>query len=139
VWGTLWSVVGATLGAIAAFAMARFLMGDWAERRWGRHSALQKLKGMIRGNMFHCVLVMRLNPIAPFNLLNFLFGLTPIDLKPYALGTCLGITPGTLAYTWLGASGARAWRGDGLLQLFLALGLLAGLTLLPIVLKGRRT
>jgi uncharacterized membrane protein YdjX (TVP38/TMEM64 family) len=138
IWGTVWSVVGATLGAIAAFAIARFLMRDWVERWLGHHPLMQKLNQMVSRNMLHCVLTLRFTPISPFNLVNFLFGLTPIELKPYVTGTFFGIIPGTLAYTWLGASGARALRGDGVIQLVLALSLLAILSAMPIWAKRLR-
>jgi uncharacterized membrane protein YdjX (TVP38/TMEM64 family) len=138
IWGTVWSVVGATLGAIAAFVIARSLMRDWVERRLGHHPLMQKLNHMVSGNMLHCVLTLRFTPISPFNLVNFLFGLTPIALKPYATGTFLGIIPGTMAYTWLGASGARALRGDGFVQLILALSLLAILSATPVLAKRFR-
>jgi uncharacterized membrane protein YdjX (TVP38/TMEM64 family) len=137
-WGSIASVVGATLGAIAAFYIARCLMRDWVEQRFGHHSALKKLNQMVRGNRLNCVLSVRFTPISPFNLVNFLFGLTTIDLKSYALGTLLGIIPGTIAYTWLGASGSRALRGEGFVQLLLALSLLALLSLMPVILKARR-
>jgi uncharacterized membrane protein YdjX (TVP38/TMEM64 family) len=138
VWGTIGSVVGATLGAILAFSIARFLMREWVEQRFGHHPALKKLNQMVGCNRFNCVLSLRFTPISPFNLVNFLFGLTPIDLKSYAIGTFIGIIPGTIAYTWVGASGARALRGEGTVPLLLALSLLALLSLLPIMLKARR-
>jgi uncharacterized membrane protein YdjX (TVP38/TMEM64 family) len=138
VWGSIASVVGATLGAIAAFYIARGLMHGWVEQRFGHHPALKKLNQMVRGNRFNCVLSVRFTPISPFNLVNFLFGLTAIDLKSYALGTFIGIIPGTIAYTWVGASGSRALQGEGMVQLLLALSLLALLSLMPVMFKARR-
>jgi uncharacterized membrane protein YdjX (TVP38/TMEM64 family) len=131
-WGTVWSVMGATLGAIAAFSLARFLLRDWVERCWGHHAAFKKLTGMLQGNMFQSVLTIRFTPISPFNLVNFLLGITPIRLSSYAAGTLIGIVPGTAVYTWLGASGAKALHGEGYLSLVLALGVLGLLSLLPI-------
>jgi uncharacterized membrane protein YdjX (TVP38/TMEM64 family) len=138
VWGTVWSVIGATLGAIAAFYVARCLMRNWIERRFGHHRLLKKLNGMVSQNTLGCVLTIRFTPISPFNVVNFLFGLTPIDLKSYAIGTLIGIIPGTLAYTWLGVSGAKALRGEGITQLFLALGILAILSGLPLALRRKK-
>ena len=66
-------------------------------------------------------------------MVNFLFGLTSVDLKSYAVGTFLGIIPGTLAYTWLGVTGREALDGKSLIPLFLALSLLVLLSLLPIL------
>ena len=58
------------------------------------------------------VLVIRLAPISPFNIVNFLFGLTSIHWLSYTLGTFIGIIPGTFAYTWLGVSGIQALSGS---------------------------
>lgn len=132
-WGTIWSLIGATAGAAGAFWLARYLLHDWAERRFGHHPTLNRLKQMISHQPFHFVLSVRLNPISPFSLVNFLFGLTPVGLKTYTVSTCLGIAPGTFAYAWLGASGKQAWQGGDQLPLVLALSLLAGLSLLPLL------
>jgi uncharacterized membrane protein YdjX (TVP38/TMEM64 family) len=131
VWGTLWSTIGATLGAIAAFYVARFLMRDWIERRFGHHKVMQRLNRAVQHHNLSCVLAIRFAPISPFNVVNFWFGLTPIRLKPYAIGTFVGIIPGTAAYTWLGASGMKVFHGEGWVELTGALSVLALLSLLP--------
>lgn len=138
VWGTLWSTIGATLGAIAAFYLARCLMRDWVERRFGHHSALQRLNRMVQCHDLSCVLAVRFAPISPFNVVNFWFGLTPIPLKPYAIGTFVGIIPGTAAYSWLGASGMKIFHGEGWRELAGALTALALLSVLPIWLRRSR-
>ena len=140
-WGTLWSVVGATLGAIGAFWLARYLLRDWAKGRFRRHQALVSFHQAVLHKPLAFVLAVRFAPISPFNVVNFLFGLTPIDLRHYATGTFFGIIPGTLAYTWLGVTGEEALQGGDHLPFFLALGMLSLLSLLPICLKkagGRR-
>ena len=137
-WGTVWSVIGATLGAIAAFWVVRYLLHDFFEHRFGHHPALKRLKSIIHHHALHCVLTIRFMPISPFNLVNFLFGLTPIGLKPYIIGTVLGIIPGTAIYTWIGMSGAKALHGDGVAELLIALAALAFLAALPILVKRSR-
>ena len=107
-WGTLWSVIGATLGAIAAFALARYFFYDWFCQRFQHKPLLQKINRALTRNALSCVLTIRFSPISPFNVVNFAFGLTPIPLSQYALGTLVGIVPGTLIYTWLGVSGTNA-------------------------------
>lgn len=136
-WGTVWSAIGATLGAVGAFWLARYLLHGWAERRFGHHPLLQRLQRAIAHNPLSFVLAVRFTPISPFSLVNFLFGLTPIDLKTYTVGTFLGILPLTVAYTWLGVAGQTALQGGDRLPFFLALGALAVLALLPIL--TRRT
>lgn len=134
-WGTFWSVVGATLGAIGAFWVARYLLRDWAEQWFGRHKALQQFNQAVRHKPLNFVLAVRFAPICPFNLVNFLFGLTPISSVDYAIGTFFGIIPGTVAYTWLGVAGEIAIQGGDRLAFFLALGFLTLLSVLPILAK----
>lgn len=136
-WGAIGSVVGATLGAIAAFWITRYLMRDWAERKFGRHRALIRFNRAIAKNPLQFVLAVRLAPIFPFNLANFLFGLTPVGLKPYAIGTFFGIIPGTLTYTWLGIAGSRALRGGDRWSFILSAIVVLGFFLFPLVFRKR--
>jgi uncharacterized membrane protein YdjX (TVP38/TMEM64 family) len=139
VWGTLWSVIGATLGAIAAFLLARYLLRDWFALRLGHHPLLKRLNRVLCQNSLSCVLMVRFTPISPFNIINFLLGLTPIDIRPYTIGTILGIIPGTAVYSWVGASGVRAIRGQGVVPLFAAMMILAILSLVPMGLRYYKT
>lgn len=133
--GTLWSVIGATLGAILAFGLARTLLHDRILRRFGRSNLLMGLNRSMSHSPFLFVLAIRLAPISPFNVINFLFGLTPIPLLPYSLGTFLGIIPGTFAYTWVVVSGDQALHGAGWGHLIMALSLLLSLILIPMGLR----
>lgn len=135
VWGTLWSLIGATLGAIAAFTLARTLLHDWAIRRFGHRPLFQKINKITHADALPCVLMVRFAPISPFNLVNFLFGLTKVPLSAYSFGTFVGIIPGTMAYTWLGVTGVEALQGDGTRSLLLCLSVLALLSALPLLLK----
>ncbi|WP_008314026.1 TVP38/TMEM64 family protein [Leptolyngbya sp. PCC 6406] len=134
-WGSLWSLLGATAGAIAAFWLARYLLQDWFRHRFQRHSLLSQIDRLMDTHAINCVLAVRFSPLSPFNLVNFLFGLTSVPVTTYALGTFIGITPGTIAYTWLGMAGLDAIAGRGLWQLGLALGFLTLLSLLPLWLQ----
>ncbi|MBF2087555.1 MAG: TVP38/TMEM64 family protein [Synechococcales cyanobacterium K44_A2020_017] len=136
-WGTVWSVMGATLGAIAAFWVARYLLRDSLMRRVGQHKLLTWFDRLSDRQALSCVLALRLTPISPFCLVNFLLGLTPLSLKPYAFGTLIGIIPGTLAYTWLGVTGHTALEGGSLRPFIAALVALAGLSLLPLWMQRR--
>ena len=137
VWGTFWSVVGATLGAIGAFGVARYLLRNWAVRRFGHHKALVRFNQAVMDKPLAFVLSVRFAPISPFNVVNFLFGLTPISWVDYAVGTFFGIMPGTLAYAWLGVAGKEALRGGDRLPFFIALGFLTLLSVLPLVMKKK--
>lgn len=137
-WGTFWSVIGATLGAIGAFWTARYLVRDSIERHFSKNPALNKFKRAVSERPFSFVLAVRFAPISPFNAVNFLFGLTPIHWFPYSLGTFIGIIPGTFAYTWLGVSGNRALQEGDRLPFFLTLILLTLLSILPIYARNKK-
>jgi uncharacterized membrane protein YdjX (TVP38/TMEM64 family) len=138
VWGTIWSTIAATLGAIAALVITRYVFKDWAIATFGTHKLLNKFNRSIDRNPFNLVLALRFAPIAPFNLINFLLALTPIDLKIYTFATFIGVIPGTLAYTWLGFSGQAALQGSDRLQFVLASIFLVLLSVLPLAIKRWR-
>lgn len=133
VWGTVWSLLGATFGAIGAFLLARSLLHRWFTRQFGHLALLKRLNRAIADHPFALVLASRFTPLSPFSLLNFLFGLTQIDLKTYTWGTFLGLIPLTFAYSWLGITGHTALNGGDRIPVVLALTLLASLSLLPMM------
>lgn len=135
VFGTIWTVIGATLGASGAFLIARFLAGDWARQQFEKGDRLRQLQQGIEQNGFWFVLSIRLSPIFPFIAVNYLLGLTPIGLAAYILATLIGIVPGTFAYAWLGYGGLETATGGAPSPLLGGLAVLALLSLLPIVWK----
>ena len=131
VWGTLYNLTGATLGATLAFLIARYLASDWVERKTG--GRLQQLKQGVEGEGWRFVAFVRLVPLFPFNLLNYALGLTRIKLSHYLIASYVCMFPGALAYTYLGYAGREAVAGgEGLIQkAMLALALLALVAFLP--------
>ena len=131
VWGTLWNLTGATLGATLAFLVARYLAGDWVERRAG--GLLKRLIDGVDAEGWRFVAFVRLVPLFPFNLSNYVLGLTRIPIHHYVIATFVCMAPGAAAYTWLGHAGRGALGGEtGAVRYgLLALGLLAAIALLP--------
>lgn len=109
-WGTLWNLVGGTLGATIAFLAARFIAGDWIAARAG--ARLKTLVSGVEAEGWRFVALTRLVPIVPFNVLNYVLGLTRIPLSQYLLATLVCMAPGALAYAWLGYAGRAAVSGD---------------------------
>lgn len=95
--------VGALLGAAAAFVIGRMLGREAVERLTGARVARLDAALVHRG--FLAVLGARLVPIIPFTLINYGSGLTAVRPRDYALGTAVGILPGSAAYVALGAFG----------------------------------
>jgi len=137
--GTLLSAIGATIGALGAFLTARYLIGDWFETKFQNHRLLTYLNQAVQHNPLQFVLTIRFIPITPFNLINFLFGLTSIHWLPYTVATFFGILPGTFAYTWLGVSGMDALQGRDRVSFFFALALLALLSAIPLFFKNKQS
>lgn len=98
--GTLLSLLGATAGAVAAFALARRLRlaPPAADGR------LAAIDAWIAERGFWAVLYARLVPVVPFNVLNYAAGLTRVSAGAYVAATAIGIVPGTFAYAALGGS-----------------------------------
>ncbi|HEV8694169.1 MAG TPA: TVP38/TMEM64 family protein [Lysobacter sp.] len=138
VWGTLYSLTGATLGATLAFLVARYLASDWVARKAG--GRLKQLIEGVEAEGWRFVAFVRLVPLFPFNLLNYALGLTRIRLSHYILATCICMLPGGLAYTYLGYAGREAVAGSegSIRNGLLALGLLALIVFLPRLIRRLR-
>ncbi len=94
---------GAMLGAAVAFVLGRALGRDAVERYTG--SRVAQLDDLVRRRGFLAIIGVRLIPIIPFTAVNYGAGLTAVRRRDYALGTALGIVPGTAAYVAIGAFG----------------------------------
>ncbi|MBF2073692.1 MAG: TVP38/TMEM64 family protein [Synechococcales cyanobacterium C42_A2020_086] len=99
--GTLYALIGATLGATLAFLVGRYGARDWVAQKVAENPKFQAIDDAVRQSGFQIVLLTRLSPIFPFNLLNYAYGITGVSLRDYVLG-CLGMIPGTLLYVYLG-------------------------------------
>ena len=100
--GTLVVNVGATIGATLAFLVARFLLRDWVEKKFGEK--LQPFNEGFSKNAINYMLFLRLVPVFPFFLINLLAGLTQVRLPVYFFGTMFGILPGTFVYANAGSN-----------------------------------
>ncbi|MFY9973504.1 MAG: TVP38/TMEM64 family protein [Chromatiaceae bacterium] len=129
--GTLFNLVGATLGAGLAFLVARYLAGDWVQAR--AKGLLARLVQGVEAEGWRFVAFTRLVPLFPFNLLNYVLGLTRIPFLHYLFATLVFMLPGAVAYTYLGYAGREAIAGgQDLIQKGLtALALLAVAAFLP--------
>lgn len=119
--GTLYVMVGATMGLTLAFLVARYaargLVASWVEE----NERLQRLDGEVERQGWRILVITRLVPLFPFNLQNYAYGLTKIGLGTYVLVSAICITPGVIAYTFAGGS---VTSGD-LTRTFIYLGIAA--------------
>ena len=129
--GALWSLLGATLGAVAAFLVSRRLLSRWARERSGK--LLARIISGVDASGWRFVALLRLVPLVPFNAANYALGLTRIGIIPYTLATLVCMVPAAFACALLGQGGMEATRGhEGAVQpIVLGLAILSGVALLP--------
>jgi uncharacterized membrane protein YdjX (TVP38/TMEM64 family) len=130
--GTLYVFVAALIGSCAAFLVARYLARGAVERRIADNPRFAAIDRAIGAEGRKIVLLLRLSPAFPFNLLNYALGLTRVRFGDYAVAA-IGMLPGTLLYVYLGrvvgdlaklAGGVRPEHGAGQ-SLLLGIGLVA--------------
>jgi len=99
---------GATLGASLAFLVARFVARDKIEAIAKRNDTFRKIDKAIGEKGAKLIFLLRLSPVIPFNLSNYLYGLTAVKFCPYVLASWLGMMPGTFLYVYIGAASKAA-------------------------------
>jgi uncharacterized membrane protein YdjX (TVP38/TMEM64 family) len=102
VWGSLYVFIGATLGATAAFLVGRYLARGWVADKIADNKKFAAIDQAVGREGLKIVLLTRLSPIFPFNLLNYAFGITGVSLKDYFIGS-VGMIPGTIMYVYIGS------------------------------------
>ncbi len=104
--GTLYVVIGTTLGAMIAFLIARHLFGERAARFVRRHARLKLISEELTPRGWKIVMLTRLVPFFPFKLSNYFFGLTAFSLRGFTGGTFVGVIPFSLHNVYLGSIAA---------------------------------
>ncbi|PSB03097.1 TVP38/TMEM64 family protein [Merismopedia glauca] len=101
-WGSIYVSISAIIGAIVAFTIGRYISRDWVAKQMAQHPKFKAIEEAVSRSGIKIVLLTRLCPIFPFNLLNYAFGVTQVSLRDYVLGS-LGMIPGTVMYVYLGS------------------------------------
>jgi uncharacterized membrane protein YdjX (TVP38/TMEM64 family) len=101
--GTLAVVAGSLLGVTAAFFLGRTLARGWVERKIAGSPRFRAIDAAVAREGFKIVLLTRLSPVFPFNLLNYAFGVTRVSFRDYFFASWIGMFPGTVLYVYLGS------------------------------------
>jgi uncharacterized membrane protein YdjX (TVP38/TMEM64 family) len=141
--GTIFTLIGATVGATLLFVFARTMMGDNAMSHFGKTGA--KLACAIRANAWTYLLVLRLLPLFPFFLVNVIPAFAGVKLSTFVITTFFGIIPATIVFSLSGAGlGDVLDQGSSVTiesivtpEIMAALGGLALLALIAIPLKRK--
>ena len=103
--GTAMVSVSATLAATASFLIARYALRDRIGAVAEKYPKWRAIDDAVGEDSFRVVALLRLSPLLPFALSNYLYGLTSVKLRPYVLASWLGMLPGTFAYVSAGSVG----------------------------------
>ena len=101
-WGSLYVFLAATSGAIFSFLIGRYVARGWVTQQIQGNQPFQAIDAAVAKEGLKIVLLTRLSPIFPFNLLNYGLGVTRVSLKDYAIGS-IGMIPGTVMYVYIGS------------------------------------
>ncbi|KAN0007190.1 hypothetical protein ACTFIU_000384 [Dictyostelium citrinum] len=101
--GSISTVVGCDLGAVLAFFIGRNLTKEWTESRMQTHPKYGQISSAVSKNGLLIIFLLRLSPIIPFGMCNYLFSATNIPFSKYWISTTLGLLPFTILYTYLGS------------------------------------
>jgi uncharacterized membrane protein YdjX (TVP38/TMEM64 family) len=98
----VYSLIGGTVGSTAAFLLGRYTARDSIARRLASMPRLRAVERAVSVEGRRVVLLLRLSPIAPFNFLNYVLGLTTISVSDFVIAS-VGMIPSTLIYAYSGA------------------------------------
>lgn len=113
--GTLYVVIGATIGAIGVFLAAKYAFGDVLRAKAG--PAIKRMEAGFRENELSYLLILRLVPLFPFWLVNLVPAFLGVSLRTYTIGTLLGIIPGAFVYSLVGDGAGAVLDAGGDLNL----------------------
>ncbi|MGH9766142.1 MAG: TVP38/TMEM64 family protein, partial [Blastocatellia bacterium] len=142
--GAITVIIGANLGALCSFLLARGFLREKVERWAEANPRFAALDAAIGREGFKMVLLSRLSPVFPFTLLNYFLGLTRVRTGSYVIANLIGMLPGTFLYIYLGATARDALIGgsDALTgapgALVKAAGLLATIAVVALVTRAAR-
>jgi uncharacterized membrane protein YdjX (TVP38/TMEM64 family) len=141
--GTVYSLIGATLGAVAAFALAR---SGLAQRISQRNPLFRRLQVGFQRDALEYVVALRLLPVMPFGIIHVAAAVFGVPLGIFTLGTILGMIPCVLIYAALGADVDRIAAAGGRIdaatltdsRVLVPLFALAALALVPVAIRRIR-
>ena len=109
--GSLSVFIGASLGSIAAFLMARYFFRDAVGRLSTKYATFQALDRAFESKGLRIMILLRLSPIIPFNAINYVAGVTTLKFWHFVIAL-IAILPGTALYVFLGASAGSLMETD---------------------------
>ena len=133
--GTLATVVSATVGACIPFLLARLLGRGMMGKLMKKHPTADRCDRFAGRNGLWVVLTMRLIPIVPWDLVNYLSGLCGIRFRDYLVASIIGTIPASFTYNLIGASLGKPIDKT---PIFIVSGLLSAVAIVFALIRKRR-
>jgi len=105
--------IASTIGACLAFILGKTFLRTWVEETIKDYPVFNAIDGAIAKRGLMMVLLLRLSPIIPFNILNYGLSVTSISLSGYFFGSWVGMAPGTFMYIYIAWAAAHAISTGG--------------------------
>jgi uncharacterized membrane protein YdjX (TVP38/TMEM64 family) len=102
--GTLYTALGATIGAVAAFLAGKYVARDMVQSLIQKNPKLKKIDEGVQKEGWRFVMLTRLVPVFPYNAQNYVYAMTAIKLPVYALTTFVFMLPGVFAFSFAGGA-----------------------------------
>jgi uncharacterized membrane protein YdjX (TVP38/TMEM64 family) len=143
--GVVYVMIGATLGAVVAFLMARYLLRRFVEGFVLRHPRLAAIDRAVEHEGFRLIFLLRLSPVVAYVLLNYVLGISRVRFRDYLAGS-IGMIPTATAYVYAGkvagdvvsiAGGAATARGT-LWYVAIGMGLVATIIATALITRAAR-
>ena len=136
-WGTAVTIVGATLGSVAAFIIGRYFLHGFVERAANRNPAFKAVDKAVEKEPWKVVALLRLSPLFPSPVKSYFLGLTCVRLKAYTIASTVGMIPGLLLKVYIGSAGRGALGNTSGPMKWLLLGTGVAATIAVTVVIGR--
>ncbi|TKB25912.1 hypothetical protein FCL47_12535 [Desulfopila sp. IMCC35006] len=106
--GLLYTLLGTELSAMCMFLIGRLLGQDTVRKLSG--ALLKRLNHKLSKSGLSAVIMFRIVPIAPFSVINLIAGVSDVSLRDFAVGTLIGLLPGTIAIVFVGDQIAKSMK-----------------------------
>ncbi|MDD3014758.1 MAG: TVP38/TMEM64 family protein [Candidatus Gastranaerophilales bacterium] len=134
-WGTIYSVIGATSGACATFFVSRYLLKDMITKKTS--PKIMYVQDKVEKEGWKFIFIARITPFFPFNLQNYFFGVSKIRFITFLWASALSLIPGAFVYVYIGSAGKAAIAGDTgtIYKIAIAFILLMLISIFPYLIK----
>lgn len=140
VWkGSFYTIIGASINCILMYLIAKYIWKEQVDKYLDKHLS-EDVKKRIASkdtDIGFYLFVLRLTPIIPYNLINYMSGLLDINLKSYIIISILGIMPGTAVYLNMGDKAINYKSKEFVLSVIIMIALIALSSLLTKYLKKK--